>query len=147
MEKQPLVIERVLHAPAVQVWQALTDRNNMKEWYFDLASFKAEIGFEFSFYGGPDDHQYLHLCKITELVPGKKLTHSWRYEGYPGESFVSFEIFEEGENTRLVLTHSGLETFPGNNPDFARKNFEAGWTSIIGTNLPAYLERSLIQKT
>jgi uncharacterized protein YndB with AHSA1/START domain len=111
----------------------------MKEWYFDLAEFKPEVGFEFQFLAGKDEKKYLHLCKITEVTAGKKLAYSWRYDGYEGTSFVTFELFAEGNKTRLRLTHEGLETFPKSNPDLAKENFVQGWTSIIGTSLKKFL--------
>ena len=33
---EALVIERTLDAKAVRVWQALTDVEQMRRWYFDL---------------------------------------------------------------------------------------------------------------
>jgi uncharacterized protein YndB with AHSA1/START domain len=73
----------------------------MKQWYFDLAEFRPEVGFEFSFTGqGQKGVQYLHHCKVTEVVVGKKLTYSWRYEGYEGMSYVHFELFAEGSTTQ-----------------------------------------------
>jgi uncharacterized protein YndB with AHSA1/START domain len=138
----PFVIERTYDAPGEKVWKAITNKNDMKQWYFDLPDFKPQVGFEFQFMGGAEGgKQYRHLCKITEVIAGKKLTHSWRYEGYTGISYVTFELFPEGNKTRLKLTHQGLETFPADNPDFARKNFEAGWTDIIGRSLKEYLEK------
>ncbi len=142
METVPFVIERTYNAPADRVWQAITDKDKMKEWYFKLEEFKPEIGFEFSFYGGSKEQQYLHLCKVTEVVSGKKLTHSWQYDNYPGESFVTWEVFAEGDKTRVKLTHRGLETFPQNNKDFARESFTKGWTHIVGTSLAGYVEKS-----
>ncbi|HEY8895376.1 MAG TPA: SRPBCC domain-containing protein, partial [Niastella sp.] len=59
---------------------------------------------------------------------------------YEGNSFVTFELYPEGNGTRLKLTHEGLETFPMN-PDFAKKNFMEGWTQIIGTSLKEFLEK------
>lgn len=141
MKNEPLIIERTYHASADKVWKAITNKDQMRKWYFDLADFKAEPGFEFQFEGGPDDRKYLHKCRITEVVAGKKLQYSWRYGGYEGNSFVTFEIFPEGDKTRLKLTHEGLETFPMNNPDFAKKNFMEGWNQIIGTSLKDYLEK------
>lgn len=143
MSNEPFVIERTYNAPASEVWKAITDKDAMKQWYFDLPEFKPETGFEFQFYGGKEDgKQYLHLCRITEVVPGKKLTYSWRYDGYEGISFVTFELFEEGTRTRLKLTHAGLETFPASNPDLAKHNFAEGWKHIIGTGLKDFLEKS-----
>lgn len=142
MNTVPFVIERTYNAPINKVWQAITDKDKMKEWYFNLAEFKPEVGFEFEFTGGPDDGpQYLHKCKILEVVPGKKLSHTWVYAGHPGESVVTFELFDEGDKTRVKLTHAGLETFDPNNKDFAKENFAAGWTDIIGNSLKNYVGR------
>jgi uncharacterized protein YndB with AHSA1/START domain len=143
MNNEPFVIERTYNAPIEKVWKAITDKDDMKQWYFDLAAFEPKVGFEFSFVGGDKDKSYVHLCKITEVVPGKKLTHSWRYEGYEGNSFVTFELFDEGNGTtRLKLTHTGLETFPANNPSFAKESFAKGWTAIIGTSLKDFVEKN-----
>jgi len=140
MKTEPFVIERTYNVSIDKVWQAITDKEKMKQWYFDLKEFKPEVGFEFQFSGGTPEQTFLHLCKITEVVQGKKLTHTWTYDGYPGESFVTFELFAEGDKTRLKLTHAGLETFPAQ-PAFARTNFEKGWTDIIGRSLKEYLEK------
>ena len=51
MSNEPFVIERTFNAPSSKVWQAITDKEQMKEWYFDLADFKAEPGFQFQFEG------------------------------------------------------------------------------------------------
>lgn len=124
------------------MWNAITDKDEMRHWYFDLKEFKPVIGFEFSFYGeGRKGEKYLHLCKITEVIPGKKLSYSWRYEGLPGISYVIFELFDEGENTRVVLTHEGLETFATDNPDFAKESFNEGWNYILNTSLKDFLEK------
>jgi len=142
MKIQPVLIERTYNAPSIKVWKALTDKNEMKKWYFDLVEFKPEPGFKFKFYGGKDSGtQYLHLCEVTEVAEGTKLTYSWRYDGYPGISFVTFELFDQGnKKTLLKLTHRGLETLAAGSPDFAGENFVEGWTHIIHTALKGYLE-------
>ena len=138
---KPIVIERIYNAPVEKVWQALTDKKQMKEWYFDLEEFKPQVGFEFRFYGqGHKGEQYLHLCRITEAVKNKKLAYTWKYEGFPGESLVTFELADAGGKTKLTLTHSGLHTFPADNPDFAIESFNGGWTEIIGTSLKKFVE-------
>ncbi len=141
MKNNPFVIERTFKVLIPTVWEAITSKEQMKKWYFDFAEFKPEVGFEFDFYGGPDDRQYHHLCKIITAIPMKKLAYSWRYEGYEGNSLVTFELFEEGDATRLKLTHEGLETFSVSNPDLAKENFEEGWKEIINTSLKEFLEK------
>src|SRR5258706_12723473 len=110
MKNEPIIIERTYSAPIEKVWKAITDKNEMKQWYFDLEEFRPEVGFEFSFEGGPEDRKYIHRCKTTEVVTSKKIAYSWRYEGYTGISFVTFELFDEGGNTRVRLTHEDLES-------------------------------------
>jgi uncharacterized protein YndB with AHSA1/START domain len=140
MENEPFVIERTYLAPAEKVWKAITEKEKMKQWYFDIKEFKPEVGCEFKFSAGSDEKKYLHRCKITEVHPGNKLAYSWRYDGYEGMSSVTFELSGEGTSTKVKLTHEGLETFPSNNPDFAKESFKEGWTFIIGTALKKFVE-------
>jgi uncharacterized protein YndB with AHSA1/START domain len=146
MSNQPFVIERMFDVPITKVWNALTQNEQMKKWYFNLPDFKPVVGFEFQFTAGKEGHTlYKHLCRVTEVLPGKKLAYSWRYEGYPGDSLVTFELFEQGNKTRLKLTHAGLETLAAGGPDFAKENFAAGWTSILDQSLKRYLEKETVQ--
>jgi uncharacterized protein YndB with AHSA1/START domain len=143
MKQEPFVIERVFAASPEKLWKAITDKNEMKQWYFDLGEFRPEVGFTFRFEGGPDHKTYIHICEVTEVIPLKKLTYSWRYEGYEGISYVTWELFPEEKGTRLKLTHAGLETFPVSNPDLAPGNFAEGWKDIIGNQLRKYLDTAV----
>ena len=134
-----VVMERTFDAPVAKVWEALTDVDQMRQWYFDLKEFKPEIGFEFEFVVEHEGNTYHHLCKVTEVIPQKKIAYTWRYKDVPGNSLVTFELFPEGDKTRLKLTHTGIDTFP-KTPVYARKNFEAGWTAIVGSELKQFLE-------
>jgi uncharacterized protein YndB with AHSA1/START domain len=143
-----VVVERTLNAPVARVWEALTDVDQMREWFlpcwredqFSGPQFKPEVGFEFEFVVEKEGTHYHHLCKVVEVVPQKKIAYTWRYKGEPGDSLVTIELFPESNMTRLRLTHEGLETFP-KTPAYARKNFEQGWTAIIGTELKQFVER------
>lgn len=141
MAFEPFVLERVLNAPPARVWKALTDAGQMRQWYFNLPDFKAEPGFEFEFTAGSKERQYRHLCKVTEVDPNRKLAYSWRYADYPGDSEVSFELFPEGDKTRLRLTHKGLHTFPKDHADFAPESFSKGWNHLIGKSLAEFVEQ------
>ncbi|MHB1279367.1 MAG: SRPBCC family protein [Bacteroidia bacterium] len=141
MNDETIVIERLFATPVSRVWSAITEKKEMKEWYFDLDHFKAQKGFVFEFSGGPSpEKQYVHHCEITEVIPQKKLSYSWRYVGYPGNSVVTFDLTESDGGTLLRLTHSGIKTFAQDNPDFALHNFEEGWNQIIHGSLKNYLE-------
>ncbi len=143
MENKVFKIARTFNAKRQDVWLAITDKDLMKQWYFNLPEFKAEAGFTFEFTGGEEGgKQFLHRCVITEVVIEKKLTYTWCYVGYAGVSYVTFELFDEGENTRLELTHAGIETFPADVAAFTYHNFEAGWNQIINSSLKDFLEKN-----
>ena len=143
MENQAILIEQVLDAPVSLVWKAISDKKEMKKWYFDLAEFKPDLGFKFQFMGGPSpEKQYLHLCEILEALPKRKLSYSWRYDGYEGNSIVCFELFAQGNKTLLKLSHTGIKSFPKDQPDFDISNFNEGWTYLINTALKEYLKKN-----
>ena len=147
MNSKAIIVEAIFNSSAEKIWKAISDKNEMKKWYFDLAEFKAELGFKFEFTGGPaPERQYIHRCQITEVVAEKKLAYSWCYDGYDGYSLVSFELFAQGNATRIKLSHSGIETFSAANPDFAKINFEKGWAQIINISLKEYLENCEMKK-
>jgi len=137
---EALVVERAFNAPIARVWKALTDVEEMRQWYFDLKEFKPEVGFEFEFVVEHEGRKYHHLCRVTKADPPHKIAYTWRYKGEEGNSLVTFELAPAGDKTKLRLTHEGLETFPGT-AAFARKNFEAGWTAIAG-ELQQFVESS-----
>jgi uncharacterized protein YndB with AHSA1/START domain len=86
---EPIVIERIYNAPVERVWKALTDVDQMREWYFDLKEFKPQIGFEFEFVVEHEGNTYHHLCRVTEVIREKRLAYTWRYKGEPGDSLVT----------------------------------------------------------
>jgi uncharacterized protein YndB with AHSA1/START domain len=137
---EAVILERTLNAPVAKVWKALTDVDQMRQWYFDLKEFKPQVGFEFEFVVEHEGNTYHHLCRVTEVIPQQKIAYTWRYQGEPGNSLVTFELFAEGDKTRLKLRHSGIETFP-KTPAYARKNFETGWTAILDSELKQFVEQ------
>ncbi|MHA4895892.1 SRPBCC family protein [Pedobacter sp. PWIIR3] len=142
MQAQPLIVERSYHAPIEKVWKAISDKNQMKHWYFQLEEFRAEKGFTFEFSGGDDKEQYLHRCVVLEADPPNKLSYSWTYPDHNnGYSVVTWELFDKGDgNTLLRLTHEGLESFPKDSPNFAVASFTQGWNFILGESLKKYLD-------
>lgn len=141
---KPVVLERTYNASTETIWQALTDKDRMKDWYFDLPEFRPEEGFEFEFMAGSEEKQWLHRCRVKEVIPRKKISYTWSYPGYAGESLVSFELFPEKNKTKLVLTHSGLGSFPQEVMELRKENFVTGWNEILGTALKEYLEKETV---
>lgn len=144
MQNEPFVIETIYGTTVENVWKAITNSREMKQWYFDVPGFRAEPGFEFQFKSDSDEErEYRHICQVIESKPYKKLSFTWRYNHYDEITLVTFELFkEEDGQTLLRLTHEGLEIYPDSDPDFSRESFAEGWTWIIETALKEYLEKA-----
>lgn len=141
VNKPPVVTERTLQVTVERLWQALTDKNQLRQWFFDLDDFKPEVGFRFRFPGtGHKGEQYMHICEVTDIVPFRRLQFSWRYEGYTGYSIVNIELGERNDQSWIRLSHHGLESFP-KSPDFSSESFQGGWNEIIGRMLPDFLKK------
>jgi len=139
----PLIVEKTYNASANKVWKAITDENQMKKWYFEtLKSFKPEVGFETKFSVQADDKDYLHIWKVTKVIPDKSISYTWKFGGYPGESLVTFEISEENNLTKVKLTEVGIESFPQDNPDFTRENKLIRWNYFMGKRLKEHLDHT-----
>jgi uncharacterized protein YndB with AHSA1/START domain len=134
----PLLVEQLYSASLEKVWQALTDQNALRIWYFpQLLKFEPVVGFDIVF--SDDGSSFKKKWRVTQVINDKKIAHTWSYQGYRGSSNVIFDLVSAGEGTRLTLTHTGLASFPSD-PHFARHRFEEGWKWILGTKLKHYLE-------
>ncbi|WP_396193129.1 SRPBCC domain-containing protein [Flavobacterium sp.] len=133
-------VEAVFDVTKSQVWEALTNTEIMKVWYFDISNFKLAVGSEFSFYEG-DKKEYLHEGEILKVEQNVVLQHTWKHpQQSKGSSIVTWEIEETDNNkVKVTLTHEGLENFADAGPNFAPANYEMGWNAIVKTNLRNYL--------
>lgn len=133
-------VEAVFDATKSQVWEALTNTEIIKVWYFDISNFKLAVGSEFSFYEG-DKKEYLHEGEILKVEQNVVLQHTWKHpQQSKGSSIVTWEIEETDNNkVKVTLSHEGLENFADAGPNFAPANYEMGWNAIVKTNLRNYL--------
>ncbi len=142
MDTKAIVVEQTFNAPIAVVWKAITDKDQMRQWFFDpIAEFEPKIGFETQFKVRCEDQEYVHLWKVTNVVPERRIAYQWRYGGYPGNSLVTWELSEVRDGTNLTLTHEGHETFPQDDPIFSRESGQAGWEYFLQESLKAFLER------
>ena len=136
----PITIEQNFKNPPAVIWKAITDIHQMRQWYFgNIPDFRPEVGFETQFEVHSTNRIFLHQWKITEVVHLKKITYNWKYDGYPGDSFVTFELFPQDNRTLLRLTTKIEEDFPQDIPEFTRESCEAGWIYFIQNRLKNFL--------
>ena len=122
----------VIKDKASTVWQALTEKSQMKEWYFDIPDFELRVGATFNFYEPDDARQFHHRCTIREILPEKKFSHTWTHPSHSkGESVITWLLKEENGATHLTLQHEGIENFADAGPAFAAENYQVGWESFM----------------
>lgn len=139
--RHPIIIEQKVNAPAEKVWKALTDKNEMKIWYFDIPDFILETGKVFNFYEPGDEQRYHHQAEILEIIHENKFKHTWFYPGFSDKkTTVAWELHPEGEQTLVRLTHEDIENFNDLGENFSEKAFTEGWQGIISQSLKPYLE-------
>ena len=138
----PIIVEQTFDTSIERVWKAITEVDQMRLWFFEnIGSFKPEAGFETQFNVQSNDRSFLHIWKLTEVVPGKKIIYNWKYGGHPGDSSVTFELFEQKNRTKLRVTHEGMESFPQEIPEFSRESCIGGWNYFIREKLMEFLEK------
>jgi uncharacterized protein YndB with AHSA1/START domain len=137
----PIIIEQKVNASAEKVWKALTDINEMKIWYFDIPDFIPEEGAVFNFYEPGDEKKYHHQAEILEIIPEKKLKHTWFYPEFSDQkTIVTWELEPQGESTWIRLTHENIDGFNDLGENFSEKAFKEGWTQLTEQSLKRYLE-------
>lgn len=139
---EPIIIKKTFPVAKEKVWSALTDPVEMRKWFFDiLEDFKAEIGFETKFLITNEGRNFTHIWKVTEVEAFKKITTNWTFEEYEGDSFVSFILREDGEQTELTLYSEVTKSFPDDIPEFKRESGVEGWKYFMNQRLSEYLNK------
>ncbi len=73
----PITVQYKINASVEKVWKALTDKYEMKSWYFDIQDFDLKSGKVFNFYEPGGANKYHHQGEVLEVIPNHRLKHSW----------------------------------------------------------------------
>ena len=75
---------------------------------------------------GPDGRRWVTRGRYREVVPNRRLVHTWCWDGSDVESLVTVEFEAESTgSTRLTLTHSRFARAE------ARDEHERGWLDCL----------------
>jgi len=140
--EQPVIIKQIFDTSVENIWSAITDLDEMKHWYFNnIPDFKTKVGFTTQFNVDAGERDFMHLWKIVEVIEYQKISYEWRFEKYDGIGLVSFELFEQNNQTTLILTNSVIEDFSDTVPEFKRERCLGGWKYFINQNLNDYIQK------
>ena len=140
-DESPIVVEATYHASAAEVWAALTEPDQMRDWYFqEMDDFEPSVGFKSRFVVNLDDKSYPHNWEVVESDPPRCLAYLWSYDDIPGEGKVTWELSEADGVTHLRLTNEILADFSVDDPHFTFDSCQSGWEFILQESLKIYLE-------
>jgi len=142
MSQDTIHIERTYPISTAELWQAMTDKQKLKDWFFDIPDFSTEIGAEFEFSKVLEPNSTFHHCQVLEVKPQELFRFTWKHPKQPkGNSIITWRFIPRGGATTLHLTHEGLEHFKDAGEQFTQERFESGWERILGDSLPKFIDK------
>lgn len=136
----PVVVTQEFSLPVNRVWSAITDYEEMKNWFFqELEEFVPEPGFETEFVLYNEGRRFTHEWQILEVEKNRLIVYKWTFREYPGDSRLSFILTPSDTGCQLKLVDEVIEDFPDDIPEFKRDSCEAGWKFFIQERLANYL--------
>ena len=128
-----LTLNRVINAPVEAVYAAWTEPEMLRRWLAPgnarVVRAVAEVTVGGAFLvemRGADGRRWLTRGVYREVVPNRRLVHTWRWEGSEVETLVTVEFEREGSGqTRLTLTQSRFAK------DEARDGHELSWSRCL----------------
>ena len=144
MSSETIHIERTYPIVASELWNALTDKNKMKDWFFEIPDFTTEVGAEFNFYKFNQNLDTLHRCQVIESKAPEIFKFTWTHpKQSTGTSIITWRLIPRRGATTLHLTHEGIENFKDAGENFKIENFESGWEKILGDSLNKFITKLL----
>ena len=119
--KPAVRLERYLPDPPPVVWQAITDRAQLKEWFpcdVIVDGDRWEVGASITFPFPPEVIEVTLTGTVLAVTEPTLLSYTWG-----ADEVLRFELYPEGEGTRLVLTDQLQASWAARNA--------AGWEDCL----------------
>lgn len=132
VEKRPMnelkhVFEVYIAAKPEKVWQALTESEFTKQYYYsNSVESDWKPGSPLT-YRNPDGSVAIS-CEVVEADPPKKLVHTFGFPGSDESSRCTWSIEARGETSLLTLVHDGFES-----ETETYKSVAHGWVPILSS--------------
>ena len=131
-----------LKASAGWIWNALTDRGELANWWSEDVVLEPKVGGAFKEPWEDDTgKRQLASGKVLKLKKEQFITYTRKEKTWPKEATTecSLKIEDTGKERILTLTHSGWETLPEPLKKAAMKDFKLGWSYHL-KELKSYLD-------
>ena len=131
---QLVQISRTLPAPPERVWAALTEAEQLRDWFWPsgfetTVSADPRVGGRYRIASGP--RELAVGGEYLEVAAPHRLVLSWQWDGEETRSTVRIDLLGNEHGSGLVLTHEGL-------PPDAVPGHQQGWSDCLD-RLPGHL--------
>lgn len=119
-----------IRATAAEIWRALTDRDDLEEWWSEGVTLEPKVGGKFREAWEDDEgNKQLAQGKVLSAKPNKEIRFSWNEKNWAKDAYTEcLIVISDDKKTRtLTLTHSGWEIFPEAKRAKLIKDFKVGW--------------------
>ena len=121
--------ERTFDQPIERVWNAITKAEEISEWFL-LADFKAQKGYQYTL-RSKDNSCPPIVGEVLNADP-YTLAYTWLEEGKPTSTLVTWTLAStENGGTQLLLEHSGIANYKGENVVKMFELFSGGWDNCL----------------
>jgi uncharacterized protein YndB with AHSA1/START domain len=139
----PMIIEReiFIEAPVDVVWRAITEPDQIVQWFSDEADVELKDGYEGAliFTERATEEPTVAQITVQAFEPDRSFSYRWAYEPgvVPGEGnsvLVEFVLLAETGGTRLRVVESGVDQLDWSQEqkDDYVADHNRGWAKHIG---------------
>ena len=106
----------LVNSNPANVFRKISDENELKKWWVDVPVLELKQGGKMLFRFLKEksvmlEKDYVVEGKVLQIEPDKKLAYTWKPVDDPDfpDSVVDWTIEQTDSNTKITLTHSGLQ--------------------------------------
>jgi uncharacterized protein YndB with AHSA1/START domain len=146
VETLPAIVREItINAPAAKIFAALTEPDQLVQWWGEVGSYRCtkmeadlRVGGRWRTVGESRNGGTFGVGGEYRVIePPHVLEHTWKHEWGPHEDHVEtvvrYELEERDGSTLVRVTHTGFEDVE------ARDDHDRGWTTVLGW-LRGYLQ-------
>jgi uncharacterized protein YndB with AHSA1/START domain len=134
MSDSTIVKTIFIAADAATVWDYLTDKDKLGEWFYSAAS-NLRVGEDYRLFGTDDDGSESDRCwgTVRDAQPGEKLVYTFTFGPFGGATTtVTWLLNEVHGGTRLTLQHEGSAEAAGDAALMILGKLDSGWDRHLG---------------
>jgi Uncharacterized conserved protein len=120
----------VTKATVGEIWHALTDRDELENWWSEGVVLEPKVGGKFCEPWEDDEgKKKMATGKVKAVKKEKEIVFTWLEKDWPqgATTDVTFTIEDQGKLRSLSLQHVGWESLPAGKQKAIFKDFQLGW--------------------